>query len=155
MVGGRPSQGKSSLARQLLLNRAKRIVEAGDDGQVVLFTADDTAAKTVMAMASMESGVDLKRLRTREADDEEYNRLEHALRQIEALPIQIDDTPNPTEQHIAAPCLTRRSPCAWRAWIIWLVSVPCRTKICKVEAAAQALRHQHRSGVSLYCYHAG
>lgn len=144
VVGGRPSQGKSSLARQLLLNRAKRIVEAGDDGQVVLFTADDTAAKTVMAMASMESGVDLKRLRTREADDEEYNRLEHALRQIEALPIQIDDTPNPTVEQLYYRCamLNAQKPVRLACMdYLELVSVPRSDgDLQKVEAAARGIK---------------
>jgi replicative DNA helicase len=100
VLGGRPSQGKTSLARQILLHRAQALVEAGEEGQVVFFSADDTAEKVLMGMACAMSSVNQRAVRDNRATDEEWERLDYALGKIEALPIYVDATPSPTIEQI-------------------------------------------------------
>jgi len=96
VLGGRPSQGKTSLWQQIFLNVAERIVETGDNGQVVMFSADDTSEKVTLAMACAKMLVDQKRLMNRTATPEEWDLVERGIAYIESLPIQIDQTSGPT-----------------------------------------------------------
>jgi replicative DNA helicase len=96
IVGGRPSQGKTTLWQQVFLNVAERIVDTGDDGQVVMFSADDTSEKIMTALACAKVLVDQKRLMNRTATDKEWNLVEQGIAHIESLPIYIDETSGPT-----------------------------------------------------------
>lgn len=100
ILGARPSQGKTSLARGIARNRAKQIVDSGDNGQVLFFAADDTADKIIMAMACEEALVNSRAMRANRLSAEEWERLSAALDFIESLPIYIDDTPSPTVEHM-------------------------------------------------------
>lgn len=104
IVGGRPSQGKTSLWRQIFVSRAKQIVSDGDDGQVVMFSSDDTADKLILAMACCEANVDSTRIKRGIASAEEYERVEDAHSLIESLPICIDDTSSPAIESIYYRC---------------------------------------------------
>lgn len=96
VLGGRPSQGKTSLWQQVFLNVAERIVDTGDNGQVVMFSADDTSEKVTTAMACAKVLVDQKRLMNRTATDDEWDLVEQGIAHIESLPIYIDETSAPT-----------------------------------------------------------
>lgn len=96
VLGGRPSQGKTSLWQQVFLNVAERIVDTGDDGQVVMFSADDTAEKIITSLACAKVLVDQKRIFNRVATDDEWDLVEHGIAHIESLPIYIDETSGPT-----------------------------------------------------------
>jgi len=96
VLGGRPSQGKTSLWQQIFLNVAERIVDTGDNGQVVMFSADDTAEKIITAMACAKVLVDQKRIFNRVATNDEWDMVEHGIAHIESLPIYIDETSAPT-----------------------------------------------------------
>jgi replicative DNA helicase len=103
-IAGRPSQGKSSLARQIVFNRARDLVRAREDGQVVIFTADDTPKKTVTGLAAAIAGVDINRIRQRVATAEEKNRYAKALDTLDAMPIMVDGMSNPTADSLYYRC---------------------------------------------------
>ena len=96
VLGGRPSQGKTSLWQQIFLNVAERIVDTGDNGQVVMFSADDTSEKIITALACAKVLVDQKRIFNRVATNDEWDMVEHGIAHIESLPIYIDETSAPT-----------------------------------------------------------
>ena len=99
-VGGRPSQGKTSLVMQVGYHRAERLHHNGDDGQVLIFALDDTAKKLVRALACSVAGVDNNRLRNREATASEWAEVYAAEDYIRTLPIWIDDSAGLTAQDI-------------------------------------------------------
>jgi len=96
VLGGRPSQGKTSLWQQIFLNVARKIVATGDNGQVVMFSADDTSEKVTLAMACAHMGIDQKRLTNKIATAEEWDKVEYGCNYIDSLPIYIDETSAPT-----------------------------------------------------------
>jgi len=144
VLGGRPSQGKSSLARQIALHRAKEILRNGEKGQVVIFTADDTAAKTVEAMAGIEAQVNLANVRTGKATSEDWAKLEDAMQTIELLPIQVDDTTQPTveQMYYRAAMLNAQAPVKLAIMdYLELVSVPkVSSELERVTQAARGIK---------------
>lgn len=96
IIGGRPSQGKTSLWQQIFLNVARSIVASGDNGQVVMFSADDTSEKVLLAMACAHASIDQKRLKLRIATPEEWRASRDSLAYIKSLPIYIDPTSGPS-----------------------------------------------------------
>jgi replicative DNA helicase len=95
-IAGRPSQGKTSLWRQIFYNRAVQIETEGDNGQVVLFSSDDTAEKTMLGLACTMAEVDANRIKANIADDWEWEAVEVYMQRIESLPIYIDGSSRPT-----------------------------------------------------------
>ena len=100
VVGGRPSQGKSSFARQVLINRAKQIAYGGEEGQVVYFTSDDTADKAMMSMACIEAQVNSRDIRSNKASAEDWAKVEEAMERLEALPMYIESIGRPTVEQL-------------------------------------------------------
>lgn len=99
-IGGRPSQGKTSLAIFVSFKRAEQLVRDGEDGQVLIFTMDDTARKLVRALACTIAKVDSNTLRNRTATAADWAEVYAAEDYIRTLPIWIDDTPGLTAQEI-------------------------------------------------------
>lgn len=95
-IAGRPSQGKTSIWRQIFFNRACEILETGENGQVVMFSSDDTAEKTMLGLACTVAKVDYNRITYNIADSTEWYAVEKAQAQIESLPIYIDGSSQPT-----------------------------------------------------------
>lgn len=104
IIAGRPSQGKTSLWSQIFVNRAKKLVEDGEKGQVVMFSADDNADKLIFTMACSEAQVNSRRVRKREASSEEFERVERAAMMIRSLPLYVDDTTSPTVESMYYRC---------------------------------------------------
>lgn len=104
IIAGRPSQGKTSLWSQIFVNRAKQLVDTGEDGQVVMFSADDNADKLIFSMACAEAQVNSRRIRKQEATPEEFERVERAANLLSSLPIYVDDTPSPTVENMYYRC---------------------------------------------------
>lgn len=104
VIAGRPSQGKTSIARQMFYNRALDIAKTGENGQVVFFSSDDTSDKFVMDLACTMARVDSNRIKNNEAGKEEWERFEHEMMVIESIPLYIDDTPRPTVEHMYYKC---------------------------------------------------
>lgn len=89
-IGGRPSQGKTSLAMWIAYSRALELQRTGENGQVLIFSMDDTRRKLIRALACTIAQVDMNRLRRREAITEEWQRVDDATEAIEELPMYID-----------------------------------------------------------------
>lgn len=96
ILGGRPSHGKTSLARRIAVNRAKELRDRREDGQVLFFSADDRKEKVLFAMACEEACVNSREVRENKCSPEDWHKLDRAIEFIESLPIYIDDTPAPT-----------------------------------------------------------
>jgi replicative DNA helicase len=122
VLAGRPSQGKSTLARDMLRNAAAR-------GQkVALFTPDQSGGDIYRLEASRLSDVSLAKVRAREANPRELERWRDALRGVREtfhLTFKVDDRP------LTLPSLVSRARAAaqWGAELIavdylQLVDVP-------------------------------
>jgi replicative DNA helicase len=103
-LAGRPSQGKTSIWRQIFYHRAKEIVRSGDNGQVVMFSSDDTAEKTVLGLACTIAKVNAHRIKYNQADKHECAAVDIALAEIESLPIYVDESSNPNIDSIYYRC---------------------------------------------------
>lgn len=95
-IAGRPSQGKTSLAKQVAFNVAQGIYNRGDNEQVVIFSADDTDKKLTYGLASAISRIDLNVRRAKDCPNEIKAKFANALAYIKDLPLLIDDTTSPT-----------------------------------------------------------
>lgn len=89
-IGGRPSQGKTSLAMWMAYSRALELQRTGENGQVLIFSMDDTRRKLIRALACTIAQVDSNRLKRKEATAEEWERVTDITYHIEDLPIYID-----------------------------------------------------------------
>lgn len=111
VIAGRPSQGKTSLWRQIFFNRAMQLEKEGN-GQVLLFSADDSPEKLIRDLACSIAGVDINDIRSGQATTDDWNRLEWALERIGQLPMVIDGTPKPTieQMYYRAAMLNAQKP---------------------------------------------
>lgn len=103
-IAGRPSQGKTSLWRQMFYNRACQIVRDNERGQVVMFTSDDTSEKTMLGLACTVAKVDANRIKYNSASSAEWYAVEAAIEHIESLPILFDETSHPTPDSLYYRC---------------------------------------------------
>lgn len=86
IIAARPSTGKTALALRLLLNLAKQ----GLPG--VMFSYEMSQQQLMQRFLSMESGIDLGRIRSGlVAPGEEYDRVASAANLVNALPISISN----------------------------------------------------------------
>ena len=103
-IAGRPSQGKTSLWKQIFLNRAIQLRDSGDDGQVVMFTADDTTDKAILSLACTVARVDVNRIQFNQASPAEWKCVEDALTVIDMLPMMIDGSSRITVESMYYRC---------------------------------------------------
>ena len=101
ILAGRPSMGKTSLATNIALNaaRAYRAERQQDgsvktiDGAVVgLFSLEMAAEQLATRIIAEVSNVPSNEIRRGEIDQEQFERIYHASRELESLPLYIDDT---------------------------------------------------------------
>lgn len=104
VIAGRPSQGKTSISRQMFYYRAMQIERSNEPGQVVFFSSDDTSDKFFFDLACTMAMVDSNRIKDNIATKEEWDKLEYEMTIIESLPIFVDDTPRPTIEHMYYKC---------------------------------------------------
>lgn len=88
IVAARPAMGKSSFALNLALNAAKK----GDAG-VIIFNLEMSADQLGQRLLSMESNIELTRLRTGKIERNDWQRINLATDQLSRINITIDDTP--------------------------------------------------------------
>lgn len=101
ILAGRPSMGKSSLATNIALNaarayKAERLpdgtVKTLDGAVVGLFSLEMSADQLATRIIAETSGVPSNEIRRGEIDQEQFERIYHAARELESLPLYIDDT---------------------------------------------------------------
>jgi replicative DNA helicase len=101
IIAGRPSMGKSSLATNIAVNAAKAYrserqadgsTKAVDGAVVGLFSLEMSADQLATRIIAETSGIPSNEIRRGEVDHEQFDRIYHAARALEALPLYIDDT---------------------------------------------------------------
>ncbi|MCI8310382.1 MAG: AAA family ATPase [Clostridia bacterium] len=92
VVGARPSIGKSTLA----LNIAKNILE--QEKSVLIFDLESSKMQIITKIVSMESMVAIDKIKENKLNDEEYNKVNSAVKKLEKL--YIKDTVNITIDEI-------------------------------------------------------
>ncbi len=102
LLAARPGIGKTSVA----LNIARNASKSGKN--VAVFNLEMSRTQLVQRMLSSEGMIDLKKIKTADLTDDEWDRLASASKELSAAPIYIDDTANITVAEIKARC--RRLP---------------------------------------------
>ncbi len=101
IVAGRPGMGKSSLATNIAVAAARAYkperqpdgsVRAAEGAIVGLFTLEMAAEQLATRVISEFSGVPSNDIRRGEIDQEAFDRVYHAARELENLPLYIDQT---------------------------------------------------------------
>ena len=87
ILAGRPAMGKTSLALSMVHNMAvKRNIPVG------FFSLEMSAEQLVQRIISMESNISLSTIRNGGLNDEEWLKLQDAVRALDNTPIYIDDS---------------------------------------------------------------
>ena len=93
LIAGRPSQGKTQLALQILIYVANTLKAAEEPGKVLIFSTEMNKDDLFLRAACSFARVNSDRLSTRQADKDEWSRIYKALDFLDTLPIEVDDTP--------------------------------------------------------------
>lgn len=101
IVAGRPSMGKSSFARNVLANNAKK----GHTG--LLFTLEMSRDDNVDCLMSGEK-IRYQAIRSGQLSPEEWTRLTMAMSKMHNWPVLIDDTPGITLHELRSKCLRQK-----------------------------------------------
>lgn len=102
ILAGRPSMGKTSLATNIAFNIAKAYKKgerhdgtegAIDGGCVGFFSLEMSAEQLATRVLSEQSEVASEKIRRGEMEEDEFRRFVEAARDLERIPLYIDDTP--------------------------------------------------------------
>ncbi|MEO0878728.1 MAG: replicative DNA helicase [Pseudomonadota bacterium] len=111
ILAGRPSMGKTSLAVNIAVNAARAYkaerqpdgtMKAVDGAVVGLFSLEMAADQIATRIISEFSGVPSNEIRRGEIDQDQFDKVYHASRELENLPLYIDDTGGITIAQLAA-----------------------------------------------------
>ncbi|GAB4532925.1 MAG: replicative DNA helicase [Parvularculaceae bacterium] len=113
IVAGRPSMGKSALATSIALNVARAYKaekqpdgtnKTVDGGVVALFSLEMSSEQLATRILADVAEVSSDRIRRGVIDENEYERLFDAGRELESLPLHIDDTGGLSIAALSARC---------------------------------------------------
>lgn len=96
VIAGRPGAGKTALA----LSKARNIASVGF--AVAFFSLEMPAEQLGLRLLSIESSVDLSRLRTGRLSPGEWAQLATSIKRLAALPLFVNDTPGITLMEVRA-----------------------------------------------------
>ncbi|WP_428409711.1 replicative DNA helicase [Hyphococcus sp.] len=111
ILAGRPSMGKSSLGVNIGVNAAKAwraekqpdgTMKTVEGGKVGLFTLEMSAEQIATRIISEFARVPSEKIRRGEIEQEEFDKIYHATRELETLPLYIDDTGGLSIAQVAA-----------------------------------------------------
>lgn len=111
ILAGRPSMGKSALATNIAFNAAKAYkaehlpdgtVSVKDGAIVGFFSLEMSAEQLATRLLAEQSGVPSERIRRGKIDEDEFHRLVDASRELQSIPLYIDDTGGLTIATLAA-----------------------------------------------------
>ncbi|MAW80839.1 MAG: replicative DNA helicase [Parvularcula sp.] len=111
ILAGRPSMGKSSLGVNIGVNAAKAwraekqpdgSMKTVEGGKVGLFTLEMSAEQIATRIISEFARVPSEKIRRGEIEQEEFDKIYHATRELETLPLYIDDTGGLSIAQVAA-----------------------------------------------------
>ncbi len=101
VLGGRPGQGKTTLALCLALNVARGVITRESE-PVLIFSLEVSAFDVFQKIICAMAGVEFKALRLGKLNNDEEVRAEQAADELADLPIYVDDSPGLTMHDIAA-----------------------------------------------------
>ena len=109
IVAGRPSMGKTALATNIAFNVAKNFNKFGrtgdadtaDGGHVGMFSLEMSASQLAARILSVSSNITTSQLRRGQLSRDDFFRYAEAARQLQSLPLFIDDTPALTIAQLA------------------------------------------------------
>jgi replicative DNA helicase len=105
IIGARPSMGKTSLALDMVVNVAQRLVREEQEGAIAVFSLEMGAIQLVRRMTSMISGVSANVLRQdKPISESQYEELSKACERLYQLPIYIDDASDVTPLEMRGKC---------------------------------------------------
>ncbi len=91
ILAGRPSMGKTALATNIAFNAAARA--EGDGAKVAFFSLEMSAEQLATRVLAERTGIPSDKLRRGEVRDGDFVGIVQACRDMESLPLYIDDTP--------------------------------------------------------------
>jgi replicative DNA helicase len=86
ILAGRPSMGKTALATNMAFNAAR-------NGPVLFFSLEMSAEQLATRILADRTGISSERIRKGDINQHEFHRLCDAQKELDALPLFIDDTP--------------------------------------------------------------
>lgn len=98
LIAARPSAGKTSLAMEIGRNVAKELQRSNERGCVAVFSAEMSGKSLVLRMAAATAGVNSQRVKTKQADKEEYAAIRKAVVENNDLGIKIDESASPSPE---------------------------------------------------------
>lgn len=111
ILAGRPAMGKSALATNIAYHVAKSYRaeyqtdgsnKILDGGVVALFSLEMSAEQLATRIIAEQSGIPSERIRRGKIDEDEFNRLVEVSRDLQKLPLYIDDTGGLTIAQLAS-----------------------------------------------------
>lgn len=99
IVAARPGMGKTSFTLALGRNAAMDY-----DTPVALFSLEMNNLELVNRLLSMEAEIEGSKMRNAKLDDDDWNKLNHAITKLGEAPIYIDDTPSLNVFELRAKC---------------------------------------------------
>jgi replicative DNA helicase len=102
ILAGRPGMGKTSLVTNIAFNAAQRWIREREDGipeekgvgaKVAFFSLEMSADQLATRILAEQSGISSELLRMGKISREDFRELSRASRELQELPLYIDDTP--------------------------------------------------------------
>ncbi len=95
ILAGRPSMGKTALATNIAFNAALAHIKGEEKGgaAVAFFSLEMSATQLAMRILGQETGISSDRIRRGAIDKEHFPEFVQVARQLDTLPLFIDDTP--------------------------------------------------------------
>lgn len=99
LLAARPSMGKTALMVNIATNAA---LEGG--AKVAMFSLEMSSNQLVQRILSSTAHVDLSKIISADLNDEEWRKILTAIRHLQSIDIEIDDTPGLTPLEVKAKC---------------------------------------------------
>ena len=99
ILAGRPAMGKTALATKIAFGAARWLMREAQEtgvtprGSVAIFSLEMSAEQLATRLLSEESRVSGERIRRGEIGQKEFDRFVQVSRELQVLPLHIDDTP--------------------------------------------------------------
>lgn len=99
ILAGRPAMGKTALATKIAFSAARALMREAEDknisvkGSVAIFSLEMSAEQLATRILSEQSEVSGERIRRGDIGQKEFDRFVRVSRELQRLPLHIDDTP--------------------------------------------------------------
>ncbi len=111
ILAGRPGMGKTALATKIAFGAARSLLDAAradgnavPKGAVIIFSLEMSADQLATRLLAEEARVSGERIRRGEIGNREFDRFVQVSRDLQALPLLIDDTPAITMSALRTRC---------------------------------------------------